>query len=104
MRSTGPNCSGRWVEPMRRFVFVLRWGTLLLAAALLLLVGLGWLISPREPESLPERILYLFATDDVVQRTAVFCALGLLATAMIFFRVRPNSPPRETAPPPPSEV
>lgn len=101
MPFTRPTCSVHAVELMRLLVILLRGVTLLLAAVLLLLVSLSWLIAPAEPTTVPERLLHLFATDDIVRRTAIFSALGLLATAVIFFRIRSKSH-AEPDPTPPS--
>lgn len=76
---------------------MLRWlfrVTLLLAAVLALLVGLGpWLDLDPEGTNWLGRLLHLFAGDGLVRRTALLAAAGLAATAVIFFR---PGPPDET--------
>jgi len=58
-------------------------GTLLLAAALALLVLLSpWLLSDN-PQS---RLLQVFARDGTVRRTSLASSLGLAVTAWVFFR------------------
>lgn len=59
---------------------------LVLAAALAGTVVVAPWVGPRESADLGDRVWNLFATDRVVRRTALACALGLLVTACVFFR------------------
>lgn len=83
---------------LSRWLFRLSW---LAAAVLIALVLLG----PWLDNKMPSRLLALFARDAVVRRTAVASALGLVATACVFFR-SPGAPRRLSTrrrrlPPPP---
>jgi hypothetical protein len=72
-----------------------------LTAALALGLVLAVVLAPwfEEMECQAEgwaAILGLFARDAVVRRTALVSAVGLLVTAVVFFR--PNPPPPEDTP------
>lgn len=79
---------------MRWLTIFLRWLILILALAL----GAIVLIAPYTPletnQKIGTRIWNLFAIDPVTRRVAIVSALGLLMTALIFFR----SAPRPAAP------
>lgn len=67
--------------------------SLMLAATLLLLVVLApWLANGRD------HLLELLAHDTTLRRTMIVSAIGLAATAAIFFRPRgmasPSNPPK----------
>jgi hypothetical protein len=73
--------------------------TLLLAALLATLVGLGpWLDHDPGGATAVGRLLHLFAADALVRRTALLVACGLAATARIFFRPGPPAGPPEPTP------
>ena len=66
--------------------------TLLAAGALTLLVVLCPVFDSAEPSPhLAPRVVALFARDVAVRRTALASAIGLAATACIFFRSGPLS-------------
>ena len=88
---------------VRKLIVLLRWATLIVAAILGLAVIASPWVAPEQGDSLPAKILRLFAFDRTTQRTAIFVALGLLATGVIFFRVAYATPPLPKpgeAPPP----
>jgi hypothetical protein len=63
-------------------------GTVGAAACLVLAVVLApWIAEPAEPS-----LWTLYADDATVRRTSIFAALGLAATAFIFFKPRSASP------------
>jgi hypothetical protein len=65
------------------------------ACGLFLLVVVAPAVDRGEPIAEgPGRLVALFARDDVVRRTAVASALGLLVTAGVFFRLEPQPGPR----------
>jgi hypothetical protein len=81
----------------------LLWRLTLVVSALmiLLVVAAPWIDSGEWP------LLTLFATDQVVRRTCLASAIGLLATAAIFFRpvdylavAKRNRYPKNLPPPP----
>ncbi len=86
-----------------RILFVLS----CLGAGLLVLGVLlaPWLnLSEEEPADWLEQLLLLFARDAVVRRISLAGAVGLAATAFVFFRPsrrkpRPPRPSRRTRPP-----
>jgi hypothetical protein len=82
----------RWRRRIPGVLFVL---CLLLAAGLAGLVGLAGSLDDGQPtESAPGRALALFARDAVVRRTCLGAAVGLVATAFVFFRPPYSRPPR----------
>jgi hypothetical protein len=82
----------RWRRRLPGALFVL---CLVLAAGLAGLVAAApWLDPGRPPEDAAERALALFAHDPVVRRTALGAAVGLVATAFVFFRPPYSRPPR----------
>ncbi|HEY1377767.1 MAG TPA: hypothetical protein VGF55_13295 [Gemmataceae bacterium] len=82
----------RWRRRIPGVLFVL---CLALAAALGGLVAAAPWLDPGEPvEGAYGRTVALFARDAVVRRTAVAAAVGLMATAVIFFRPPYSRPPR----------
>jgi hypothetical protein len=82
----------RWRRRIPGVLFVL---CLFLAAGLLGLVGLaGWLDNGQPADDATGRALALFARDQVVRRTSLWAAAGLVATAFVFFRPPYARPPR----------
>ncbi len=78
---------------LNRILFL---ATITLSLSLILFV----ILAPWSLEQIEEkpRWLILFAQDVVVRRTTIVCALGLFATAIVFFRNRtppPEDPPQE---------
>jgi hypothetical protein len=67
---------------------LLFWLVLGLAGLLILLVFLAPLLDNGRPADGGSRVLALFARDATLRRTAAASALGLAATAFIFFRRR----------------
>jgi hypothetical protein len=96
-----------------RHVWLIRllfWSAVLAAAVLFLLVLAAPALDNGQPKpSGPGRLAAVFARDRTLRRTAVVAALGLLATACIFFRSAgssrfsgrrakpPRTPPRDIA-------
>ncbi len=82
----------RWRRRIPGVLFVL---CLVLAAGLAGLVAAAPWLDAGEPADGPVgRTLALFARDAVVRRTALAAAVGLAATAVIFFRPPYSRPPR----------
>ena len=77
---------------MHRLPRTLRRLTLLAAVLLALGVALAPLAAPAAPRTLFQRAVWLFANDAAVRRAALAAALGLTATAVIFFRPRRPDP------------
>lgn len=76
--------------PMALFVLCL-----LLAASLVGLVLLApKLAADQSSGDWTSRTLALFASDAAVRRTAIGAAVGLVATALVFFRPPYTRPPR----------
>jgi hypothetical protein len=75
---------------------------LLISAGLILLV----IVSPWVENTVTSRVFVVFARDTTLRRTALASALGLIATAYVFFRspgpVRRESP--KASPRPPSDM
>ena len=84
-----------WWRRRRRIPGVLFVLCLALAAGLAGSVGLaGWLDNGQPAEDAGTRALALFARDPVVRRTCLGAAVGLVATAFVFFRPPYSRPPR----------
>jgi hypothetical protein len=66
---------------------------LLIAALLIFVVIIAPWLHNTSAEDTGSRLLRLFAGDRAVRRTALASAIGLIATARIFFRV-PRAPRR----------
>ncbi len=82
----------RWRRRIPGVLFVL---CLLLAAGLAGLVGVaGWLDNGQPVDDALGRALALFGRDVVVRRTCLGAAVGLVATAFVFFRPPYSRPPR----------
>jgi hypothetical protein len=82
----------RWRRRIPGVLFVL---CLSLAAGLIGLVALaGWLDHGHPADDAIGRALALFARDHVVRRTCLGAAVGLVATAFVFFRPPYSRPPR----------
>jgi hypothetical protein len=85
--------AGVWLPRLLRAV------TLTTAACLLLAVVIApWAADPAMPS-----FWTLYAQDVTVRRTSIFSALGLAATAFIFFKSKP-APPKPTKPDPSKNV
>jgi hypothetical protein len=82
----------RWRRRIPGVLFIL---CLVLAAGLCCLVAAApsLLTDPPANDGIG-RTLTLFATDVVVRRTALGAAVGLVATAFVFFRPPYSRPPR----------
>lgn len=110
-KPTGPRASDRFSARLilvvgRSKALQTMFTRLLFLLTLLLALTLGGvvLVAPwlAPGESLPltwERLLDLFAWDVAVRRTTVGCAVGLAATACIFFRLPRPRKAKESAPP-----
>jgi hypothetical protein len=87
-----------------RLLFALACLVSLVLIALVILAPLG--DNGETPTAGWAHMRVLFARDAALRRTAVASALGLMVTALVFFRPRARPAPRRrrrtTAPPPPS--
>jgi hypothetical protein len=84
-----------WWRWRRRIPAVLFVVCLLMAGGLTGLVAVAPFIDDGGPaEDGPRRALLLFSRDVVVRRTALGAAVGLVATAFVFFRPPYSRPPR----------
>jgi hypothetical protein len=81
----------RWRRRVPGVLFVI---CLLLAAALAGFVGVAPWLDARSPEGGAGKAVALFSRDVVVRRTSVVAAVGLVATAFVFFRPPYARPPR----------
>jgi hypothetical protein len=84
--------SGRW---RRRFPGILFVACLLMAAGLAGLVMAAPVLDRGQlPTDVVSHSLLLFSRDTAVRRTALASAVGLTATAFVFFRPPYTRPPR----------
>jgi hypothetical protein len=76
----------RW-NPVRTLLLRLAFRTTIgLAASLALFVLTAPLLADSSTDDLWRRVCLLFARDELLRKTAVVAAIGLWATALVFFR------------------
>lgn len=91
-----------WLAPL---LFRLTVGVAVVLFLLVLLTPL--LDRDGTPGAAPPRIVWIFARDGTVRKTALGCAVGLTVTAFVFFRGRPtarSAPRPQLKLPPPVNV